>query len=92
MTPTSRFSAVVSIALWFIISLSVTLLCQAQTPQAASVNFTSEHERVRVAPQGEVAELRLVVTNSGGQVVFDSGTVAAQPLEWNMTDAQGTRV
>ena len=92
MNPILRFSAVVSTTLWLIIGLSATLLCEAQTQQAASITFTSEHERVRVAPQGEVAELHLVVTNSDGQVVFDSGTVAAQPLEWNMTDAQGARV
>ena len=92
MAPNTRISIVVSVILWLIISLSAILLCQAQTPPAASVNFTSDHERVLVAPQGDVTELHLIITNAAGQVVFDSGTVAAQPLEWNMTDAQGTRV
>ncbi len=68
------------------------LNAQAQTPRLNGVNLTAEADKVRVSTQGEVFELKIEVVAESGEMVFEGGQIADQPLDWNMKDAQGRRV
>jgi hypothetical protein len=79
------------------ISLAVTLLSllvgvQAQTARLTTVNVTSDGVRVRIAAQGDVSEMRVDVADEMGDVLFQSGQITGQTLDWKMTDASGERV
>jgi Chaperone of endosialidase len=65
---------------------------QAQTARLSTINVTSDGERVRVAAQGDVSEMRLEVVSEAGEIVFESGAITGQQIDWNMKDAQGERV
>ena len=79
----------------FVVTFTVAVLAsvgQAQTPVLSTVNLAAEHDRVLLAAQGEVRQLRLEVINPAGEVVFDSGFVSTPTVEWLMRDSQGQRV
>jgi hypothetical protein len=65
---------------------------QAQTPRMTTVNITPEAERVRISGVGDVSEMRVDVADEQGEVVFQSGQITGQRLDWQMTDSQGERV
>src|SRR3982750_4687761 len=65
---------------------------QAQTARLSTINVTSDGERVHIAAQGDVSEMRIEVSDESGDVVFQSGAISGQTLDWKMTDAQGARV
>src|SRR2546423_6272856 len=65
---------------------------QAQTPRINSVSITAEADKVHIAAQGDVSEMRVEVSDEQGDVVFQSGAISGQTLDWKMTDAQGERV
>jgi Chaperone of endosialidase len=65
---------------------------QAQTPRMASVNITPESDKVRISAIGDVSEMRLEVVSEAGDIVFESGAITGQHLDWQMKDSQGERV
>lgn len=65
---------------------------QAQTPRVSTVNVRAEANRVRVSPEGDAFDLRLDVADESGEVVFQSGQVSGQSLDWDMRDSAGARV
>ena len=65
---------------------------QAQTPRMATINITPDAERVRISAVGDASEMRLEVTDEQGDLVFQSGVISGQPLDWKMLDSAGQRV
>lgn len=79
----------VAFVLLFVLSLSATSAAQtAATPQA-KVNIIIDREAVRFAPQETAQELRLVVTDQTGAVLYDSGRLSLATLDWPLRDNQG---
>jgi hypothetical protein len=78
---------------FFLICLCALLMsAQAQTPRMNGVNISAQADKVQISAEGEVAELRVDVANESGEVVFQSGQITGQQIDWQMTDAQGVRV
>jgi hypothetical protein len=67
-------------------------LAQAQTPRVSTVNISAESEKVHIAAQGDVSELRVDVADEQGDIMFQSGQIAGQTLDWNMRDSANERV
>ena len=65
---------------------------QAQTARLSTINVTSDGGRVHVAAQGDISEMRVDVADEQGDVIFQSGAITGNQLDWKMTDAQGERV
>ena len=65
---------------------------QQQTPSFSTVNIAPDADRVRINAAGDALEMRVEVSDETGHVVFESGPVSGQQLDWRMTDAQGERV
>ena len=74
------------------IVLALYMNAPAQTPRVNTISITAEADKVHVAAQGDVTELRLEVLDDAGDVVFESGAISGNQLDWNMKDAQGERV
>ena len=80
------------------ITFALTLICalfttaQAQTPRISTVNISPNPDKVHVATTGDVSEMRIEVSDEAGDLVFQSGAITGQTLDWEMTDAQGERV
>ena len=70
----------------------LTAMAEAQTARLSTVNVTSDGARVHIAAQGDISEMRIDVADEQGEVVFQSGAISGQTLDWKMTDAQGERV
>lgn len=83
-----RLSFTFSMALIFIVFGSV----KAQTPRINSINITAESDKVHIAAQGDVSEMRVEVANEAGDAIFESGAITGNTLDWKMRDAQGERV
>jgi Chaperone of endosialidase len=86
-----------TIAKHFALTLAVTLCAllahaHAQTPRVSTVNVKAESDRVRISAEGDIVELRLEVVSEAGDVVFESGAITGNALDWNMRDASGERV
>ena len=64
----------------------------AQAPRMTTVNITAQSDKVHIAAEGDISELRVDVTDESGAVVFESGLVTMQTLDWQMNDAAGQRV
>jgi hypothetical protein len=78
-------------------ALFVTLLllapsARAQTPAVSTVNVTPGEQKVRVSSVGDVLDMHVAVSDESGDVVFESGPVAGDGLDWEMRDPQGRRV
>jgi hypothetical protein len=71
---------------------ALVIAAQAQTPRLSTVNITTEADHVRIAAQGDVSEMRVDVADEQGDIIFQSGQITGQQLDWKMTDAQGERV
>jgi flagellar hook assembly protein FlgD len=65
---------------------------QAQTPRINTVNIAAQSDKVEITAQGDVLEMRVDVADESGEVVFQSGAITGQQLDWNMKDASGERV
>jgi hypothetical protein len=65
---------------------------QAQTPRVNTVNITAESGKVHISAQGDVTEIRIEVFDEAGDVVFESGAISGNTLDWKMQDTQGERV
>jgi hypothetical protein len=79
------------------LTLAITFLAlyvsaQAQTARLSTINVTSDGERVHIAAEGDVYEIRIDVADEQGAVVFQSGAITGQQLDWKMRDTQGERV
>ena len=83
-----------NISMTFALTLVCTLftLAQAQTPRMATVNISTQPDKIHIAAEGEVSEIRVEVADESGDVVFQSGAISGGTLDWKMTDAQGERV
>ena len=79
-------------ALFLICCSALFISIQAQTPRVSTVNITAEADKVRINAQGEISEMRINVRDEQGTVVFESGAITGQQLDWDMKDAQGERV
>jgi hypothetical protein len=83
---------------FFVLSALISLVlisamsAPAQTPRMDTVNVTAEPDKVHIAAQGDVSEMRIEVSDESGDVVFQSGAMTGPHLDWNMRDAQGERV
>jgi hypothetical protein len=78
---------------FFLICLCALLMsAQAQTPRMTTINITPETDKVRISAVGDVSEMRVEVSDEQGEVVFQSGQITGQRLDWQMTDSQGERV
>jgi hypothetical protein len=75
----------------FLLLSALFVSAQAQTPNLTTVNLTADPERVHIAAEGDVTELRLEVVNEAGEIVFESGAITGNTLDWKMRDAQGER-
>ncbi len=87
MPRVKRFSFVLAFSLFA--SLTAAL---AQTPSVSTVNVTPDEQRVRVSTVGDVLDMSVAVSNESGDVVFESGAVTGDHLDWTMSDPQGQRV
>ena len=81
----------------FVLTFALTLFAllanvHAQTPRMATINITPDADKVRISAIGDVSEIRVDIADEAGEVVFQSGAISGQPLDWNMKDAQGERV
>jgi hypothetical protein len=72
----------------FVLALSA----RAQTPRMSAVNITPDTEKIRIASVGDVYQMTVEVSDEQGEVVFQSGQLAGQALDWKMKDASGWRV
>src|SRR2546423_5942903 len=88
MNRLSFFLLLALISLVLISAMSV----QAQTARLSTINVTSDGERVHIAAQGYISELRVDVADEQGEVVFQSGAISGNALDWNMRDSAGERV
>ncbi len=64
----------------------------AQTPTVSAVNLTPDADKVRIAAVGDVLDMRVAVSDESGDVVFESGPVTGDHLDWAMSDPQGQRM
>ncbi len=87
MISRSRFA----ISLAFVILLPLAV-ARAQKPSVSTVNVTPDERRVRVAPVGNVFDLRIEVVDEAGDTVFEGTQASDTALDWPMTDARGERV
>lgn len=87
MTTTKQIALSMA-ALLFALSWSA----QAQTPRLNTVNISTEADKIHIAAQGDVGELRVDISDEAGDVVFQSGAITGNQLDWKMTDAQGERI
>lgn len=87
MTVAKRFAF--ALALTFSVLL---ITVRAQTPQMSTVNISPDSGKVHVSTIGDVYDMRVEVSNESGEVVFESGAVVGNNLDWNMRDSQGGRV
>src|SRR2546423_7963107 len=67
-------------------------LAQAQTPRMTSVNIAPESDSVHISAIGDATQMSVEISDEAGDVVFQSGEISGQTLDWKMTDAQGERV
>ena len=86
MTGTKRFSSALAFSFFLFCST------QAQTPQVSTVNITAEESKVSISAAGDVLDMRVAVSDEAGDIVFESGPVAGDKLDWTMKDSQGQRV
>ena len=76
--------------------LSLAVVCgsaQTQTSNtqqapSAKTNIIIERQLVRFISPGEAVEWRLIITNQHGEVVFDSGFVYGNALDWPLKNQQ----
>ena|SRR2546423_14726200 len=87
MTTAQHFALTLALTLFALLATA-----QAQTARLSTVNVTSDGERVHIAAQGDAYEMRVDVADEQGEVVFQSGAISGQTLNWNMKDTQGERV
>ncbi|HEX8421856.1 MAG TPA: hypothetical protein VF634_00500, partial [Pyrinomonadaceae bacterium] len=81
------------LALLLALTLMLSLAgARAQTPRMTTVSITPDSNKVHISAIGDVSEMRIEVSDESGDVVFQSGAITGQQLDWNMRDAQGERV
>ena len=86
MTTIKRLSSALFVTL-FLLALSA----RAQTPSVSTVNITPDEKRVRVTAVGDVLDMSITVSDESGDVIFESGPVSGDHLDWAMSDPQGQR-
>lgn len=84
-----------------ILTFAAGLLCDrhAQTPavdmphaQTPAVDMQVDGEHLRVTAPDAAQAVRLRVTNAAGEKVYDSGSLYAPSVEWNLHDQHNRRV
>ncbi len=86
MTKLNRFAY--ALAFCFVLILNV----QAQTPTVSTVNVTPDEQRVRISSVGDVLDMRVAVSDEAGDIVFESGPITGEHLDWTMQGDRGTRL
>ena len=87
MPRVKRFSFLLAFSLFASLAAAV-----AQTPSVSTVNVTPDEQKVRISTVGDVLDMSLAVSDESGDVVFESGAVTGDHLDWAMKDTQGRRV
>jgi hypothetical protein len=87
MTTTKHFALTLAVTLFALLAT-----VHAQTPRVTTVNISAEADKVHISAIGDVSEIRVEVSDEAGDVVFQSGAISGQELNWNMRDASGERV
>ncbi|HZS08473.1 MAG TPA: hypothetical protein VFD58_26805 [Blastocatellia bacterium] len=79
--------------LWLTLCLLLGV-CLAATARAqtARTSIIIDRQAVRFVTQGEAVELRLMISDQQGEVVFDSGFVHDTALEWPLRNQRGEAV
>lgn len=77
------------IALMFILTFCSATWSIAQT-QLLALDVAIDSDQVRFAAAGQ--EMRVEIFSPSGEIVFDSGAVTGQPVDWKMQNAKGERV
>src|SRR5262249_28125244 len=75
-------------SLFVIILLAASSFAQTAPAQATKLNIIIDRETVRFAPQEIAQEMRLVVTDQSGVVLYDSGALSVSTLDWPLRDNQ----
>jgi hypothetical protein len=60
--------------------------------QSAKTSIIIERQLVRFITSGEAVEWRLVVANQQGEIIYDSGPVYGNALEWPLKNQQGEAI
>ncbi|HEY0375613.1 MAG TPA: hypothetical protein VGC87_01495 [Pyrinomonadaceae bacterium] len=76
----------------FVTLFALALSARAQTPSVSTINITPDEKKVRIAAVGDVLDMWVSVSDESGDVVFESGPVTGDHLDWTMSDPQGQRV
>ena len=79
MTTIKRFAAASALALFCLFAGA-----SAQTPTVSAVNLTPDADKVRISAVGDVFDMRVVVSDEAGDVVFESGPITGDHLDWTM--------
>jgi hypothetical protein len=87
MTTVKRFSFVLAFSLF-----ALAAGARAQTPSVSTVNVTPDENKVQVAAVGDVLDMRVAVSDEAGDIVFESGPVTGDKLDWTMRGDGGLRV
>jgi hypothetical protein len=80
-----------SLTFTLILVCALFTIARAQTPRISTVNITAESDKVHIAAAGDVSEMSVEVSNEAGEVVFQSGAMTGNRLDWNVRDAQRGR-
>lgn len=84
MTFLKRFPCALALVLF-----ALTASVRAQSP---AIEVASDEGRVEFSSPSKFAEMRVEVFAPSGELVFDSGAVLGQAIEWKMQTAAGARV
>ena len=79
----------IALTLFLICLFALFMSAQAQTP---SIEVMTDSHQARFAAQGDAHEMRVEVYAPSGEMVFDSGTVTGQIVEWRMQNQKGEPV
>ncbi len=82
-------SKLLTLAAVFVLALTLSSGARAQT---LTIDVSTGEDGARFTAAGDVQQLRVEVFAPGGEMVFDSGEVLAQDVQWSMQDERGERV
>ncbi|HJU56267.1 MAG TPA: hypothetical protein VJ715_16915 [Pyrinomonadaceae bacterium] len=76
----------------FALALCLFALTAGARAQSPAIEVASDEGRVAFSSDGRLAEMRVEVFAPSGELIFDSGAVVGQSIEWKMQTAAGKRV
>ncbi|HEY0376352.1 MAG TPA: hypothetical protein VGC87_05280 [Pyrinomonadaceae bacterium] len=72
--------------------VSLLALTAGVRAQSTAIEMASDEARVEFSSPARSAEMRIEIFAPSGELIFDSGAVVGQPVEWRMQNAAGERV